>query len=118
MDKILIRGLKIRAIVGILPWERKIPQTLLLDVDLTTDIRAAAASEDISKTVDYSAVAERLTAFIQESRFQLIETLAERCAGLILEEFGVPEVRLLVSKPEAVPATDTVCIEINRSRNA
>lgn len=118
MDKILIRGLKIRAIVGILPWERKIPQTLLLDVDLTTDIRAAAASEDISKTVDYSAVAERLTVFIQESRFQLIETLAERSAGLILEEFGVPEVRLLVSKPEAVPATDTVCIEINRSRNA
>ncbi len=116
-DAILIRGLRVWAIIGIHPWERRIPQTLVLDLDLSADIRAAAASEDLALTVDYATVSERLSAFIRAERFQLIETLAERCAELVLTEFAVQQLRLRVSKPEAVSAAEAVCVEIVRQRH-
>ncbi len=116
-DRIQIRGLRLQAIVGIHPWERKIPQALVLDVDLASAIRAAARRGDLDKTVDYSAVAEDLIAFIQARQFELIETLAEECAQRILTDFGVSQVTFRVCKPEAVAAADTVCIEITRQRN-
>lgn len=116
-DAILIRGLSVWAVIGVHPWERRIPQTLILDLDLSVNIRAAAASEDLAQTVDYAAVSERLAAFIRAERFRLIETLAERCAELVLTEFAVQQLRFRVSKPEAVPAAETVCVEIVRQRH-
>ena len=116
-DAILIRGLRVRAIIGVHPWERRIPQTLILDLELSADIRAAAASEDLAKTVDYAAVSDRLSAFIRAEQFTLIETLAERCAALVLSDFAVQQLRLRVSKPEAVPAAEAVCVEIVRQRH-
>lgn len=116
-DAILIRGLKVWAIIGVHPWERRIPQTLILDLDMSADIRAAAASEDLTRTVDYATVSERLSAFIRAERFQLIETLAERCAALVLSEFAVQQLRFRVSKPEAVPSAEAVCVEIVRQRH-
>ncbi|WP_372797102.1 dihydroneopterin aldolase [Litorivivens sp.] len=116
-DKILIRELRVRAIIGVHPWERRIPQLLLLDLDLSVDIKAAAATEDLSHTVDYAAVSERLTHYIQLEKFHLIETLAERCAALVLTEFAVQTVTFRVSKPEAVPSARTVSVEIVRQRD-
>lgn len=118
MDKILVRGLKVMTIVGIFDWEREHRQPVILDLELVTDIRPAAAGDDISATVDYKAVTDRLYEFVGASRFRLIETLAERCAALILQEFDIPELTLRVSKPEAIAAAETVCIEIHRRRHA
>ena len=118
MDKILVRGLKVSTLVGIFDWEQQVPQQILLDIDMATDIAAAAASDDISATVDYKAVCERLSDFIESNSFRLIETLAEQCADIILQEFAVTELTLRVSKPEAIPTADAVCVEIVRRRNA
>lgn len=118
MDKILVRGLKVMTIVGIFDWEREHRQPVILDLELVTDIRPAAAGDDISATVDYKAVTDRLCEFVGASRFRLIETLAERGAALILQEFDIQELTLRVSKPEAIAAAETVCIEIHRRRHA
>ena len=118
MDKILVRGLKVTTIVGIFEWERQVPQPVILDLDMATDIRAAAAADDISATIDYKAVSDRLGDFIRSNQFKLIETLAEQCADIVLQEFAVSALTLRVSKPEAVPAADTVCVEITRQRDA
>ena len=76
MDIVYIRELQIQTVIGIYDWERKIRQTVSLDLDMATDIRAAAATEDISKTLDYKAVSKRLISYIEEAEFLLIETMA------------------------------------------
>lgn len=118
MDKILVRGLKVSTIVGIFDWEREVPQPVILDLEMGTDIRAAAAADDIGATIDYKAVSDRLCDFIATNQFRLIETLAEQCADILLQEFAITALTLRVSKPEAVPAADTVCVEISRQRDA
>ena len=84
MDIVYIRELQIQTVIGIYDWERKIRQTVSLDLDMATDIRAAAATEDISKTLDYKAVSKRLISFVEEAEFLLIETMAERVAEIVL----------------------------------
>lgn len=118
MDKILVRGLKVNTIVGIFDWEREVPQRVILDLEMAADNRAAAAADDIAATIDYQAVSDRLCDFISTNQFRLIETLAEQCADILLREFAIAAVTLRVSKPEAVPAADTVCVEIMRQRDA
>ncbi len=118
MDKIRVSGLKVTTIVGIFDWEREVPQQVILDLELATDIRAAAAADDIHATVDYKAVSDRLADFIGANQFRLIETLAEQCADIVLQEFAVTSLTLRVSKPEAIPAADTVSVEITRQRDA
>lgn len=114
MDTIFIRGLRIDTIVGIYDWERRVRQTIVLDVELATDIRKAAASEDIGDTLDYHAIAQRLTAFIQEQQFLLLETLAERCAELLQYEFSIAWLRLCVTKLTAVQSAQGVGVQIER----
>lgn len=118
MDKILVRGLKVTTIVGIFDWERQVPQPVILDLEMATDIRAAAAADDIAATIDYKAVSDRLSDFIRSNQFKLIETLAEQCADIVLQEFAVVALTLRVSKPEAISTADTVCVEITRRRDA
>jgi len=114
MDIIFIRDLRIDAVIGIYDWERSIRQTLSLDLELATDIRKAAASDAIEDTLDYKAVAKRIIAFVQESRFELVETLAERVAALILEEFPVPWLRLTLNKGGALRGARGVGVVIER----
>ena len=114
MDIIFIRDLRIDAVIGIYDWERSIRQTLSLDLELATDIRKAAASDAIEDTLDYKAVAKRIIAFVQESRFGLVETLAERVAALILEEFPVPWLRLTLNKGGALRGARGVGVVIER----
>ena len=114
MDHVFIEGLEIEALIGIYDWERRIRQTLVFDLEMGFDNRVPAASDAIEDTLDYKAVSKRLIAFVGESHFELVETLAERCAALIREEFGVAWLRLKLSKPGAVTGSRAVGVVIER----
>ncbi|OGI42949.1 MAG: dihydroneopterin aldolase, partial [Candidatus Muproteobacteria bacterium RBG_16_65_31] len=94
MDMVYLHGLKIECIIGVFEWERRIKQTVILDLDLAVDATRAARSDRIEDALDYKAVARRVTEYVTRSEFQLVETLAERVAGLVREEFKVPWVRV------------------------
>jgi dihydroneopterin aldolase len=114
MDTIFLRDLRIRTIVGIWEWERRLPQVVSLDLDMATDILRAAGSDQIADTLDYKAVTRRIRTFVAESRFSLIETMAEQIAGIIMSEFGVPWVRVTVHKPWAIRGSRDVGVAIER----
>jgi len=114
MDIVFLRDLRIETVIGIYDWERHTRQTVILDLEMGTDVAKAAASDDIENALNYKAVAKRLIAFVEESAFMLVETLAERCAQLIREEFGVPWVRLSVNKVGAVSGARDVGVIIER----
>jgi dihydroneopterin aldolase len=114
MDIVFLRQLRIDTVIGIYEWERRTRQTLVLDLEMSADIARAAATDQISDTLDYKAVAKRLIQFVGESRFQLVETLAERCAAIIREEFGVRWVRLTLNKAGAVRGASDVGVIIER----
>ena len=116
MDKVFIEALEIETVIGIYDWERKIRQPLVFDVMMGFDNRVPAASDTIVDTLDYKAVSKRLIAFVSASNFGLVETLAERCAELILAEFPVAKLRLKLSKPGAVRGAKAVGVIIKRSR--
>ena len=118
MDIVFLRGLKAETVIGIYDWERGIRQSVVLDLEMSTDVQRAAASEDIGDAVNYKAVAKRLVEFIEASEFQLVETLAERCAGIILDEFGVEWLRLTLNKIGAVSAARDVGVIIERGSPA
>ena len=114
MDKIFLRELKVDTIIGIWDWERKIRQTIVIDLEMSADIAKAAATDDIKDTLDYKGVAKRVQQFVAESSFQLVETLAERIAGIIRDEFNVAWVRVKVHKPGAIRGSRDVGIDIER----
>lgn len=114
MDIVYIKELEIRTVIGIYDWEREIRQTVSIDLDMATDIRPAAATEDISKTLDYKAVSKRLIAFIEGAEFLLIETMAEEVAAIVLAEFPVSWLRLRLGKPGAVTGARDVGVIIER----
>lgn len=114
MDIVYIRDLKVATVIGIFDWERRIRQTVSLDLEMATDIRRAAASDHIDDALDYKAVGKRLISFIESSEFQLVETLAEKVAEVVMTEFSVPWLRLRVSKPGALRGSQDVGIIIER----
>ncbi len=114
MDILYIRNLKVDAVVGIFSWEKRIRQPLHLDLEIAIDIRKAAATDDIQYALDYKTVSTRLTQFISQSEWHLIETLAEKIAALLMSEFGVTWLRLKLSKPAALPTADSVGLMIER----
>lgn len=114
MDIVYIRELEIKTIIGIFDWEREQRQVVSLDVELATDIRAAAAADSIDKALDYKAVSKRLIDFVENSDFFLVETLAERIADILLAEFDVPWLKLRVGKPGAVTGSKDVGVIIER----
>ena len=114
MDIVYIRDMKVNTIIGIYDWEREIRQTVSLDLEMAADISNAGRSDHIDDTLNYKAVAKRLIAFIEESDFQLVETLAERVAAIVLDEFNVPWLRLRLSKPGAVRGARDVGVVIER----
>ncbi|MCW9023342.1 MAG: dihydroneopterin aldolase [Gammaproteobacteria bacterium] len=116
MDIIYLNDLKIETIIGIYDWERETKQTVILDLEMGADIRKAAASDNIEDTLNYKAVAKRLISFIEESQFQLVETMAERVSEIILNEFNVPWVRLRVNKKGAVRGANDVGVIIERGQ--
>lgn len=114
MDIVYIRELEVETIIGIYDWEREQKQIVSLDLEMAADIQPAADSEDIDKALDYKAVAKRLIELIQASECLLVETLAERIAQVVLDEFQVPWLRLRVGKPGAVTGSKDVGVIIER----
>jgi len=114
MDRVFINDLRIPTVIGIFDWERAIRQTVTLDLEMGCDVARASTSDRIDDALDYKAVAKRLIQFVGESEFQLVETLAERCAAIVLEEFGVDWLRLRIAKPGAVRGSREVGVIIER----
>ena len=114
MDIIFLRGLQIETVIGIYDWEREIRQTVIIDLEMATDIRQAAATDDINHTLDYKTLSKRIIAFVEASEFLLVETLAERISTIILEEFSVPWLRLTLNKKGAISGASDVGIQIER----
>jgi len=117
MDAIFLTDLRIETVVGIWDWERKIRQTVSIDLEMGADVATAAAHDDIEHTLNYKAVSKRVQSFVGESAFQLVETMAERIAELILTEFEVPWVRVKVNKPGAIRGARDVGVRIYRSKD-
>ena len=116
MDKIFLNNLLIDTIIGIYGWEPDTLQTLRFYFEIDWDIRQAASSDDIKDTLDYGAVASRVVEFVSASRFQLIETLAEKVAALLLAEFPVHHLKLTLSKPVQIHGQNQAQIQIQRTR--
>ncbi len=116
MDIIYLRDLRIETIIGVYDWERRIKQTVVLDLEMGADIRRAAATDDLTDTLNYKAVAKRVMEVVGGSECQLVETLAERVATVILEEFPVPWLRLTLNKQGAVRGARDVGVVIERGR--
>lgn len=115
-DRIFLRGLEIECIIGFIDWERRIKQTVTLDVELPVDCRHAARTDAVADTLDYKKVAKRIIAFVETTQYQLVESLAEHTARLVLEEFGVEWIRLSISKPGAIRGSRDVGVTIERTR--
>lgn len=118
MDIVYLNDLRIETIIGIFDWERRVKQTVSLDLEMAADISKAAGSDDIKDALDYKAVAKRVISFVEASEFQLVETLAERIAAIILDEFNVPWIRLRVNKQGAVRGARDVGVIIERGQRS
>jgi dihydroneopterin aldolase len=114
MDTVFIQGLKVEAIIGAHNWEQRVPRVLVLDLELATNARLSAATDQLADALDYSTVTRRVKEVSAASRFRLIESLAEKLARMLIEEFSVQWLRITVHKPGAVPATDSVGVRIER----
>jgi dihydroneopterin aldolase len=114
MDKIFLHALEVETVIGIWEWERRIRQRVVIDLEMSADIARAAATDDVADTLNYKSVAKRLQQFVGESSFQLVETLAERIAAIVRDEFDVAWVRVSVHKPGAIRGSRDVGVVIER----
>jgi len=114
-DKVFIQQLAVPALIGVLPEERKTPQTLLIDLEMSVDIHAAAAKDDLSKTIDYAAVRSHIIDYISQSSYQLLETLADRLATHLKHQFDISALHLSITKkPFDIPDAEGVGVIIHR----
>ncbi len=118
MDRLRVTGLDVSALIGIRDWEQLVRQRLVIDLVLDTDAARVAATDDIAAALDYSAIAHSVVDFVTSTRFRLIETLAERIAMHLLNEFPIERLSVIVHKPGAVPGALDTCIEIQRKRGS
>ena len=115
MDKIFITALRAETIIGIYDWEKATRQRVTVDLELDTDIRRAAQTDDIADTLNYKSISKRLVRYIEDSRYELVETLAEKLAKLLVDEFAVSRVALTLHKPGALSDADDVGLKIVRT---
>ena len=114
MDKVYIKNLKVETIIGIFEWEREVKQIISVDIEMDFDNKKAASSDDIKDALDYKKVGKRVEVYIQNSKAKLVESLAEKVAKIILEEFPVSKLVLILSKPGALRGSESVGISITR----
>lgn len=113
-DTIFLQDLKVETIVGIWDWERRIRQTISIDIEMAADVAKAAETDNIEGTLNYKAVAKRVQQFVAASEYQLVETLAEKIAETVLAEFDIPWIQLRVCKPGAIRNAKNVGVTIRR----
>jgi len=116
VDTIFLRGLKVECIIGFIDWERRVKQTVVIDLELPVDCRNASIRDEVEDTLDYKKVAKRVIAFVEASEFKLVETLAHRLALLVLEEFDIAWIRVSLNKPGAIRGSRDVGVSIKRTR--
>jgi len=114
VDRIFITALAAEAVIGIYDWEREVKQRLEIDLEIWMDLRAAASSDAIEDTLNYKSVAKRVLAFVEASRYRLVEALAGEIARIVLEEFKVARVRVTVHKPGAIRHSRDVGVIVER----
>ena len=118
MDTVFVKDLRFKTIVGIWDWERQMPQTVSIDLEMGWDNTVPAQSEDLSDALDYKSVSKRVKAFVQEKKFQLVEAAAEGIAAMVMKEFGVPWIRVAIHKPFAVTGSKSVGVVVERGEHA
>lgn len=116
MDIVFVSQLAVDMVIGVYDFEKVKLQRLLIDIEMATDVRAAANTDDLQQTIDYAVVCQRVTELLQQQPIELIETVAERVAQLVLQDFPAKAVRVQVNKPGAVPAAGTVGVRISRGQ--
>lgn len=112
MDTLQIKALNVSTKIGVYAWEQRIKQQLLIDISMDTDL--SACEDDLSKTIDYAALCETVTHFVEANSFQLIETVANEVAQLIQQQFNVAQITVAVSKPHAVKNAGTIQVVVRR----
>ena len=115
MDTIFIQQLEVETVIGVYEWEKSIKQRLIFDLEMQWDSKAAAATDDLEHALDYSLVAKFITDYVTNHHFELIETVANRIAKLLIQEFHIDKLNLSLNNPDAVPNAATVGICIQRS---
>jgi dihydroneopterin aldolase len=118
MDRIFITALSTDAIIGIENWERETRQRVEIDLEMWVDLGAGAASDAIEDTLNYKTVAKRLLGFVADSRFRLVEALADALARIVIDEFKVARVRVVVHKPGAIRHSRDVGVIVERGDDA
>ena len=116
MDKIKLSELTVNTVIGIWDWEKRNPQKVVFDIEMSTDINKASKSDSIKDALDYKAVSKRVKQYALENQFDLIEALADKVAEIILNEFEVSWVKLTISKPYAIRDSKNVSLMIERSK--
>ncbi len=116
MDIIILHGIETNCVVGVWEWEKQITQKIIVDIDMAADIAKSAASDELEDTLNYKAVAENVIEMLEASRFQLIETMAEEVAKLIMEKFSAPWVKVRINKGGAVKNVKNVGVQIERGQ--
>lgn len=114
MDKVFIKALHTTPVIGIYDWEREIRQDVYIDLTMATDITKAASTDDIQFTLNYKSISDRIVEFVNDSRFGLIEALAENVSQIVRREFNVQWVRVTVHKPGAIDAAEDLGVVIER----
>jgi dihydroneopterin aldolase len=118
MDTVFVKDLRFKTIVGIWDWERQMPQTVSIDLEMGWDVKPAAQSEDIKDALDYKKVSKRVEQFVTESKFQLVETAADSIAEMVMDEFSVPWIKVAIHKPYAVTKSKAVGVVVERGSHA
>lgn len=116
MDKVFIEELRVDTVIGVYDFEKLKTQPLFFDVEMVTDIRAAAASDSVELAVDYAKVSDLISDFCEKHQFDLLEALVSRLADEILAAYPISAIRIKVRKPEAVPMAKSVGVQIYRER--
>jgi 7,8-dihydroneopterin aldolase/epimerase/oxygenase len=114
MDVVYVKGLTVRAIIGAYEWERQVRQLLVFNVEMPSDVRKAAATDNLKDALNYASACEVVKEVAEKGEFQLIETAAERAAERLMKEFGLAWVRLEVSKPRPYSGGHSVGVSIER----
>ena len=114
VDRIYIRDLSLRCIIGVFPEERRAKQDVLINVAMDCDLGQAAQTDELAETVNYKTINKKIVAMVETSTFQLIESMAEKIAAICLASDGVTRVKVTVDKPGALRFARSVAVEVER----
>ena len=117
-DKIYVEDLRVKATIGIFDWEKKIKQEVSISYEIPHDNKKAAAADSIEATTDYKSITKAIIAFVENNKFELVETFAEKIAEMIIKDFNISEIRLRVSKPGALRYSKDVGVIIDRNKSS